>query len=142
MKKVPAKERLRTGFTTGACAAAAARAAALGLLEGEVPPHVCCELPNGQRVEFSVAESHYSSARTRAVIIKDAGDDPDCTHGAHITVDVEPLVGDTDAFALHCILFPRRVRQHSSNCSTLTDLPQQIRTDTIPLVRLLKKISF
>lgn len=100
MKKVPAKERLRTGFTTGACAAAAARAAALGLLEGEVPPHVCCELPNGQRVEFSVAESHYSSARTRAVIIKDAGDDPDCTHGAHITVDVEPLVGARDTVTL------------------------------------------
>ena len=44
----------RSGFTTGACAAAAARAATLGLLTGEVPASIHCALPNGQDVEFLV----------------------------------------------------------------------------------------
>ncbi len=91
--KTPAKQRLRTGYTTGACSAAAARAAALGLLHGEVPPHVLTELPNGQQVDFTVADSHCDARRARAVVIKDGGDDPDCTHGAHITVEVERLPG-------------------------------------------------
>ncbi len=100
MKKVPAKKRLRTGFTTGACAAAAARAAVQGLLEGEVPPHVSCELPNGQWVDFAVTDSHCDGQYARAVIIKDAGDDPDCTHGAHITVEVRRIVGASDSVQL------------------------------------------
>ena len=44
----------RTGFTTGACSAAAARAATLGLVNGEVPESVLCRLPNGQEVTFAV----------------------------------------------------------------------------------------
>ena len=44
----------RTGFTTGACAAAAARAASLGLLLGEVPEAIVSRLPNGQDQAFPV----------------------------------------------------------------------------------------
>jgi len=79
----------RTGFTTGACAAAAARAAASGLQDGQVPGSIECDLPNGDRVMFAVSSSHINGESARAVVIKDAGDDPDCTHGAHLTVDVK-----------------------------------------------------
>jgi len=107
---------LRTGFTTGACAAAAARAATEGLVSGRVPEQVDCLLPNGQWVRFAVsagwlagpedaptkepqptspAAAHREGWRpgstAHAVVIKDAGDDPDCTHGAHLTADVRLL---------------------------------------------------
>jgi len=83
----------RTGFTTGACSAAAARAATLGLLLSEVPETVICRLPNGQEQAFAVTDGcvEESSGLAHAVIIKDAGDDPDATHGAHMTADVRLL---------------------------------------------------
>ncbi|KAF3982272.1 MAG: cobalt-precorrin-5B (C(1))-methyltransferase [Methylococcales symbiont of Hymedesmia sp. n. MRB-2018] len=81
----------RKGFTTGACSAAAARAAAIGLLTGQVPEQIESLLPNGQRVKFDVTEGLSSPSIAHAVVIKDAGDDPDCTHQAHLTVDIEYL---------------------------------------------------
>ena len=83
----------RSGFTTGACAAAAARAATLGLLTGEVPASIHCALPNGQDVEFPVHAGRVEGDTAHAVIVKDAGDDPDATHGAHLTADVCVLPG-------------------------------------------------
>ncbi|HRG49507.1 MAG TPA: cobalt-precorrin-5B (C(1))-methyltransferase, partial [Pseudomonadales bacterium] len=91
MEKIPAKKRLRTGFSTGACSAAAARAAALGLLHGAVPTQVECLLANGQRVFFSIHDSSCTQSEAHAVVIKDAGDDPDATHGAHMTVHLKVL---------------------------------------------------
>jgi cobalt-precorrin-5B (C1)-methyltransferase len=85
----------RTGFTTGACSAAAAKAATIGLLTGEVPATVCARLPNGQEVNFPVIEGQVKGEGihriAHAVIVKDAGDDPDATHGAHLTADVRLL---------------------------------------------------
>lgn len=81
----------RTGFSTGACAAAAARAATLGLLHRRIPKVVECRLPNGNVVEFSVENGELFSGSASAVIVKDAGDDPDCTHGAHLTAQVRLL---------------------------------------------------
>lgn len=83
----------RTGFTTGACAAAAARAACLALLQGALPVRVCCRLPNGQEQAFEVATGQIATdgSWAEAVIIKDAGDDPDATHGAHMTARVRAL---------------------------------------------------
>lgn len=83
----------RTGFTTGACSAAAARAATLGLLDSEVAETVLCRLPNGSEVSFAVTDGYVeeSAGLAHAVIIKDAGDDPDATHGAHMTADVRIL---------------------------------------------------
>ncbi len=82
----------RTGFTTGACSAAAARAATLGLVCGAVPEAVDCRLPNGQVVRFAVHDGGVRGdgpARVaRAVIVKDAGDDPDATHGAQLAAEV------------------------------------------------------
>lgn len=86
-------EKLKTGWTTGACAAAAAKAAATALLTGEVQGEVDIKLPRKgeeQRVPFAVerCEVGESGAWAEAAIIKDAGDDPDVTHKAHITARV------------------------------------------------------
>ena len=83
----------RTGFTTGACSAAAARAATLGLVLSKVPAHIVSRLPNGSEVSFAVSNGcvEEMAGTAHAVVIKDAGDDPDATHGAHITADVRIL---------------------------------------------------
>ncbi len=78
----------RKGYTTGACAAAAARAAAIGLVCGQIPKIVTCLLPNKTEVDFKIESSFYEKKHTRAVVIKDAGDDPDVTDKAHLTVDL------------------------------------------------------
>lgn len=78
----------RKGYTTGACSAAAARAAVLGLIEGSVPDSVDCDLPNGQRVRFTVTDGRCDGESAHAVVIKDAGDDPDVTDKAELTADV------------------------------------------------------
>jgi cobalt-precorrin-5B (C1)-methyltransferase len=81
---------LRRGWTTGACATAAARAAYEALLTGEFPDPVVIRLPRGQRAEFSLAETRLEKGSATAGVIKDAGDDPDVTHGALIKATVEP----------------------------------------------------
>jgi len=85
------KKGTRKGFTTGACSAAAARAAMTGLLQGQVPEQIESLLPNGQRVIFQVLDGWVKEATAHAVVIKDAGDDPDCTDKAHLTADVVPI---------------------------------------------------
>lgn len=90
----------RKGYTTGACSAAAARAATLGLLTGKVPAQIETLLPNGQRVMFVVHEGSVTEYCAHAVIIKDAGDDPDCTHGAHLTAEVRLLTDSVDKVQL------------------------------------------
>ena len=80
---------LRRGWTTGACAAAAARAAAEALLTGRFPDPVTITLPQGQRPAFPLARAELSAGRAVAAVTKDAGDDPDVTHGALIVAAVE-----------------------------------------------------
>ncbi len=75
---------LRTGFTTGACATAATAAAVEVLFGGPWQPRVEITLPRGQRVTFDLAERGDGPGWARAGIVKDAGDDPDVTHGATI----------------------------------------------------------
>ena len=77
---------LRRGWTTGACAAAAARAAAEGWLTGQFPDPVTIHLPGGSTAAFSLAECCRLQDAAVAAIVKDAGDDPDVTHGALIRV--------------------------------------------------------
>lgn len=84
----PKPKGTRKGYTTGACSAAAARAAVRGLLDGAVPDSIDCLLPNGQNVVFKVLEGIVQDGSARAVIEKDAGDDPDCTNHAHLTAEV------------------------------------------------------
>ena len=91
----------RTGFTTGACSAAAARAAVLGLVFGAVPETVESVLPNGDVVRFVVHDGRCDAGSAHAMVIKDAGDDPDCTDKAHLTADVRLLRDQAGAVQLH-----------------------------------------
>jgi cobalt-precorrin-5B (C1)-methyltransferase len=87
------QKALRTGWTTGRCASAAAMAPALALVRQRAPEWVEIGLPSGRRVTFAVDSCSFSSAKAEAVVVKDAGDDPDATHGAHLTATVSWLRG-------------------------------------------------
>ena len=89
------KQALRTGWTTGTCAAAAAKAATTALRTGEISETVEIGLPSGQRVRFPVdkctltpQDTTEAPSQAEAVVVKDAGDDPDVTHGARLTATV------------------------------------------------------
>ncbi len=73
---------LRRGWTTGACAAAAAHAAYTALVTGRFPDPVSVTLPGGQRPSFPLVVAECDEHHGRAAVRKDAGDDPDVTHGA------------------------------------------------------------
>ncbi len=73
---------LKRGWTTGACAAAAAKAACAALLGRDFPDPVEIGLPGGKRVAFALAVTERQDGEATAGIVKDAGDDPDVTHGA------------------------------------------------------------
>ncbi|MEM9581003.1 MAG: cobalt-precorrin-5B (C(1))-methyltransferase [Pseudomonadota bacterium] len=92
MTQTPPKE-LRRGWTTGACATAAVQAALRGLWEGHTPASVQITLPRGETPVFKIAESVVGDGWAEAAVIKDAGDDPDVTHGALIRARVEPSGG-------------------------------------------------
>lgn len=79
---------LRRGWTTGACAAAAARAAWQALLTGTFPDPVELVLPKGDRPSFPLARTVLGDGSATAGIVKDAGDDPDVTHGALVLATV------------------------------------------------------
>jgi cobalt-precorrin-5B (C1)-methyltransferase len=72
---------LRRGWTTGACAAAAAKAAYVGWVTGAFPDPVEIELPSGARPGFCARLARTDRRRRARRIVKDAGDDPDVTHG-------------------------------------------------------------
>src|SRR6516225_5416872 len=79
---------LRRGWTTGACAAGAASAAFTRMMVGRFPDPVSTHLPRGGVASFPLALAEGGTAWARAGIIKDAGDDPDVTHGALIVAEV------------------------------------------------------
>lgn len=79
---------LRRGWTTGACAAAAAAAACEALLTGRFPDPVAIALPGGRRPAFALARAERRPGWAAAGVVKDAGDDPDITHGALVTAKV------------------------------------------------------
>ena len=79
---------LRTGYTTGSCAAAAAKAAVLLLAEGRVAEHVEIPLPGGARIVLPLVYSRLTASGAEAAVRKDAGDDPDVTNGALILASV------------------------------------------------------
>jgi cobalt-precorrin-5B (C1)-methyltransferase len=83
-------EQLRSGFTTGACAAAAAKAATVALLRGQPPAQVDIAFPDGSRRSFLLHRCTAQDNAACAAVIKDAGDDPDVTNGAEILAAVRP----------------------------------------------------
>jgi cobalt-precorrin-5B (C1)-methyltransferase len=83
-----AKHELRRGWTTGACATAAVKAAYTALLTGDFPDPVVITLPGGETPAFPLALEGKGEDWAEAGVIKDAGDDPDVTHGAMIVACV------------------------------------------------------
>ncbi len=89
---------LRPGWTTGACATAAAKAAFVALQTGEFPDPVIVALPHGRTPSFALTRESLSEGRATVAITKDAGDDPDVTHCAVVSVTIafgEPGSGVT-----------------------------------------------
>ncbi len=86
---------LRKGWTTGACATAAAKSAFQALLTGRFPNPVEIDLPHGLRPAFALAERELGDGFAKAGIVKDAGDDPDVTHGALIRAELRPADAGT-----------------------------------------------
>jgi cobalt-precorrin-5B (C1)-methyltransferase len=85
------RKGLSRGWTTGACAAAAAKAAVSALMGQGFPDPVTIRLPKGQSPSFPLSRQETGKGWARAGVIKDAGDDPDVTHGAEIVAQVRRL---------------------------------------------------
>jgi cobalt-precorrin-5B (C1)-methyltransferase len=83
-------EKLREGFTTGSCAAAAAQASAIRQLRGRTPRSVRITTPSGKVLDLDIVELNYPVCG----VVKDAGDDPDITNGMTVTASVE--IGESD----------------------------------------------
>ncbi len=95
------QKQLRTGWTTGACATAAAKAAYAALLSGEFPDPVMITLPRGETPAFALTLEKLADGTASAAITKDAGDDPDVTHGACVQakVTLNPTINGIRFFA-------------------------------------------
>ena len=85
---MPNTRPLRRGWTTGACATAAAKSAYAALLTGDFLDPVEIALPRGERPSFALATTRREDGSATAGIVKDAGDDPDVTHGALVLATV------------------------------------------------------
>ncbi|MDD2320142.1 MAG: cobalt-precorrin-5B (C(1))-methyltransferase CbiD [Geobacteraceae bacterium] len=87
---------LRYGYTTGACATAAARGAVLMLRDQHLLEEVEIILPTGDIARFRLHGQHFASDNARCFVVKDAGDDPDVTNGAeiHAAVTLAESSGD------------------------------------------------
>ncbi|MDM8548788.1 cobalt-precorrin-5B (C(1))-methyltransferase CbiD [Desulfobacterales bacterium HSG2] len=83
------KNRLKTGFTTGAAAAAAAKGSLYLLLQGTAPKSVRIDFIGGGHREIDLHSCHRNGNKAICTVIKDAGDDPDVTHKAEIGACVE-----------------------------------------------------
>lgn len=83
-----AKKTLREGYTTGACATAATKAALTALITGIRQTEATIYLPVGRKVTFAIEACEIHGESAKATVIKDGGDDPDATHGAAIVSTV------------------------------------------------------
>jgi len=81
--------KLRKGYTTGTCAQAAAKAAALMLLTGRLLDRVEVETPSGVRLHLPVVDPEIGDGYSCCGVVKDSGDDPDTTHGTKICATVK-----------------------------------------------------
>lgn len=88
---VKQQKRLRCGYTTGTCAALAAKAAAQMLLTQQPQHEAALLTPKGIGVQAAVQDAAFSPLEARCAIQKDSGDDPDVTHGVLVYATVRPL---------------------------------------------------
>ena len=76
--------KLRTGFTTGTCATASSKAAALAIINQKTISTVDVLLPKRDRINIKINSCEFTKNNAKCSVIKDGGDDPDVTHGAEI----------------------------------------------------------
>jgi len=88
---------LRSGLTTGSCATATSLAAARLLLDGTSADAVQIVLPKGKQVQMRLEFCRLTADGAEAGTIKDAGDDPDVTHGALLYSHVRLLADAGDS---------------------------------------------
>lgn len=81
------KKMMKSGYTTGSCAAAGTKAALLAL-QGHVPDAVELRALSGELLHIPIKHVEVKDGSARAEVIKDAGDDPDITHGASVFTEV------------------------------------------------------
>lgn len=84
-------QKLRCGYTTGTCAAAAAGAAAMWLLQGTAEQQIAVLLPDGERLTIPVQSVSRTENSTICSVVKDSGDDPDVTNGITVCAEVEKI---------------------------------------------------
>lgn len=93
-KKDKGRTGLRSGYTTGSCAAAAAKAAVVALVEGKILREIKITLPGGGELSLPVEKVTCKQGEAVATVVKDAGDDPDVTDGLAIKARVSLKPGD------------------------------------------------
>lgn len=81
-------KKMRCGYTTGSCAAAAAKAAAEALLTGQKVKYADILLPKGEHLRFEISDCTINGKTAACTVIKDSGDDPDITNGIEIIAEV------------------------------------------------------
>ena len=113
MFNIVGTKKLRCGYTTGTCAAGAAKAAAVLLLTHTPPKTVCITTPKGHKLELAVQNPTLVDGVAQCAIVKDSGDDPDITNGilvlarvsataSEITIDGGEGVGRVTREGLEC----------------------------------------
>lgn len=83
------RQKLRTGFTTGTCATAAAKAGLEALITKKKINHIEVTLPKEKKITIVISDCQFDQKAAKCSVIKDGGDDPDVTHGAEIVVDLQ-----------------------------------------------------
>lgn len=95
MEIVQGQKTLKTGYTTGSCSAAATKAAIYMLLTGKRYEYVRLSTPKGIELNLNVHNQQFNQNFASCSIVKDAGDDPDVTHGLHIFAKVNGVYEDS-----------------------------------------------
>lgn len=85
---------MRFGYTTGSCATAAAKAAAIGLFHGKIPDEIEIDTPAGVKLRLTIHDKQLSDNAAGCAVQKDAGDDPDVTNGCKVHAHVERIFGE------------------------------------------------
>ncbi len=84
-------KKMKYGYTTGSCAAAAAKASALMLKNKEKIDEVEIETPKGWNLKIKICDSEFNDKRALCSVVKDGGDDPDVTSGLKIFAEVTSI---------------------------------------------------
>jgi hypothetical protein len=130
-KNIPAFYPLRSGYTTGACATAAAKAALTALILGEEQKMISFRLPDDEEMTLPVAHTEIEKNSATCTVVKDAGDDPDVTHGASIvvTVSFSNHPGCTEEDMAELAVITKKLDFHLEQVQDFTPTPMTVSTE-------------